>query len=325
VDYLYYAFVILSFVAAVLFIEGAYLTWNSYKGPESKRIVRRLRSMSAGSDDNAQASSILKQRLLSEVPAMERLLLQIPRIHQIDRLLQQSGLNWSVAFLMGTSALTGMGVFMVAAMFNQLPTICLILGVASSTLPSIYAVRARHTRLLKMEQQLPEALDLIGRALRAGHALQNGLKMVGEEMAEPISGEFRITSDEVNFGVAIQDALINLTTRVPSTDLRYFVIAVLIQRETGGNLTELLDNISAIIRGRLKLLGAVRVLSAEGRMSAWILSILPFALAGVINLLNPDFLAPLWGDPMGLKMMGGAGVMMTLGIFWMWRIIKIRV
>ena len=323
-DYLYYAFVILSFVAAVLFVEGAYLTWNSYKGPESKRIVRRLRSMSAGSDDNAQAS-ILKQRLLSEVPAMERLLLQVPRIHQIDRLLQQSGLNWSVAFLLGTSALTGLGVFMVATMFNQLPTICLILGAASSTLPSIYAVRARHTRLLKMEQQLPEALDLIGRALRAGHALQNGLKMVGEEMAEPISGEFRITSDEVNFGVSMQDALTNLTTRVPSTDLRYFVIAVLIQRETGGNLTELLDNISAIIRGRLKLLGAVRVLSAEGRMSAWILSILPFALAGVINLLNPDFLAPLWGDPMGLKMMGGAGVMMALGIFWMWRIIKIRV
>lgn len=323
-DYLYYAFVILSFVAAVLFVEGAYLTWNSYKGPESKRIVRRLRSMSAGSDDNAQAS-ILKQRLLSEVPAMERLLLQIPRIHQIDRLLQQSGLNWSVAFLMGTSVLTGVGVFMVATMFNQLPTICLILGAASSTLPSIYAVRARHTRLLKLEQQLPEALDLIGRALRAGHALQNGLKMVGEEMAEPISGEFRITSDEVNFGISMQDALTNLTTRVPSTDLRYFVIAVLIQRETGGNLTELLDNISAIIRGRLKLLGAVRVLSAEGRMSAWILSILPFALAGVINLLNPNFLAPLWGDPMGLKMMGGAGVMMALGIFWMWRIIKIRV
>lgn len=323
-DYLYYAFVILSFVAAVLFVEGAYLTWNSYKGPESKRIVRRLRSMSAGSDDNAQAS-ILKQRLLSEVPAMERLLLQIPRIHQIDRLLQQSGLNWSVAFLMGTSVLTGVGVFMVATMFNQLPTICLILGAASSTLPSIYAVRGRHTRLLKLEQQLPEALDLIGRALRAGHALQNGLKMVGEEMAEPISGEFRITSDEVNFGISMQDALTNLTTRVPSTDLRYFVIAVLIQRETGGNLTELLDNISAIIRGRLKLLGAVRVLSAEGRMSAWILSILPFALAGVINLLNPNFLAPLWGDPMGLKMMGGAGVMMALGIFWMWRIIKIRV
>jgi tight adherence protein B len=324
VDYLYYAFVTLSFVAAVLFVEGAYLTWNSYKGPESKRIVRRLRSMSAGSDDNAQAS-ILKQRLLSEVPAMERLLLQIPRIHQIDRLLQQSGLSWSVAFLLGASALTGLGVFMVASMFNQLPTICLILGAASSTLPSIYAVRARHKRLLKMEQQLPEALDLIGRALRAGHALQNGLKMVGEEMAEPISGEFRITSDEVNFGVSMQDALTNLTTRVPSTDLRYFVIAVLIQRETGGNLTELLDNISTIIRGRLKLLGAVRVLSAEGRMSAWILSILPFALAGVINLLNPDFLAPLWGDPMGLKMMGGAGVMMALGVFWMWRIIKIRV
>lgn len=323
-DYLYFAFVTLAFVAAVLFLEGFYLTWNSYKGPESKRIVRRLRSMSAGSGGNEQAS-ILKQRLLSEVPAMERLLLRIPRIHQIDRLLQQSGMNWSVAFLLGASALTGLGVFMAAAMLNQLPTVCFILGAASATLPSIYAVRARHARLLKMEQQLPEALDLIGRALRAGHALQNGLKMVGDEMAEPISGEFRITSDEVNFGIAMHDALINLTVRVPSTDLRYFVIAVLIQRETGGNLTELLDNISAIIRGRLKLLGTVRVLSAEGRMSAWILSILPFALAGVINLLNPDFLAPLWNDPMGLNMMGAAGVMMALGIFWMWRIIKIRV
>lgn len=323
-DYLYFAFVTLAFIAAVLFLEGSYLTWNSYKGPESKRIVRRLRSMSAGSGDNAQAS-ILKQRLLSEMPAMERLLLQIPRIHQIDRLLQQSGLNWSVAFLLGASAIAGLGGFLVAAMLNQLPTLCFILGAASAALPSIYAMRARHTRLLKMEQQLPEALDLIGRALRAGHALQNGLKMVGEEMAEPISGEFRITSDEVNFGVAMQDALSNLATRVPSTDLRYFIIAVLIQRETGGNLTELLDNISAIIRGRLKLLGAVRVLSAEGRMSAWVLSILPFALAGVINLLNPDFLAPLWNDPMGLNMMGAAGVMMVLGIFWMWRIIKIRV
>lgn len=323
-DYLYYAFVTLAFVAAVLFLEGLYLTWNSYKGPESKRIVRRLRSMSAGSGGNEQ-TSILKQRLLSDVPAMERLLLQIPRIHQIDRLLQQSGMNWSVAFLLGASALTGLGVFLAAALLNQLPTVCFILGAASATLPSIYAVRARHTRLLKMEQQLPEALDLIGRALRAGHALQNGLKMVGDEMAEPISGEFRITSDEVNFGVAMQDALINLTARVPSTDLRYFVIAVLIQRETGGNLTELLDNISTIIRGRLKLLGTVRVLSAEGRMSAWILSLLPFVLAGVINLLNPDFLVPLWSDPMGLNMMGAAGVMMVLGIFWMWRIIKIRV
>lgn len=323
-DYHFYAFVGLGFIAAALFMEGAYLTWNSYKGPESKKIMRRLRHMSAGSVEHAQAS-ILKQRLLSEMPALQRLLLMVPRIHQLDRLLQQSGKDWSVAFLLGASALAGLAGCLAAALLDQLPAICLIAGATSAAAPSIYAMRTRHARLLKIEQQLPEALDLIGRALRAGHALQNGLKMVGEEMAEPICSEFSIVSDEVHFGVSMQQALINLTVRVPGTDLRYFVIAVLIQRETGGNLTELLDNISAIIRDRLKLLGSVRVLTAEGRMSGLILSVLPFALGGVIHAFNPGFLAPLWSDPVGLKMVGAAGGMMVLGIFWMWRIIKIRV
>ncbi|MDD5329663.1 MAG: type II secretion system F family protein [Sulfuricella sp.] len=321
---LYYLFIALTFVAVVLFLEGAYLAWNSYKGPESRRIERRLRSMSAGAHGGKQAS-ILKQRLLSETPAMERLLLRIPRIHRLDRLLQQSGLNWSVAFFLGASALAGLGCFLAGAMLSHLAITGIVLGAAGAVLPLIYVLRAKRKRLLKIEQQLPEALDLIGRALRAGHALQNGLKMVGDEMADPIAAEFRITSDEVNFGIAMQDALVNLTLRVPSTDLRYFVIAVLIQRESGGNLTELLDNISAIIRARQKLVGTIRVLSADGRMSAWILSILPFALAGIINIINPNFLAPLWNDPVGVKMVMAGTVMMALGIFWMRRIIKIRV
>jgi len=176
-----------------------------------------------------------------------------------------------------------------------------------------------------MEQQLPDALDLISRALKAGHALPSGLQMTGEEMADPIGGEFRIVHDEINYGVAVPTALMNLATRVPSTDMRYFVIAVLIQRETGGNLTELLRNISTLIRERLKLLGKVRVLSAEGRMSAWILGALPFVVGGVINVINPKFMSVLWTDPMGLKMIYGALVMMTLGALWMRKIIRIRV
>jgi hypothetical protein len=146
---------------------------------------------------------------------------------------------------------------------------------------------------------LPDAIDLMGRALRAGHAFPTALKMVGDEMAEPVGAEFRTLFDETNYGVSMQNALLNLVARVPSTDLQYFVVAVLIQRETGGNLAELLDNISAIVRDRLKLMGQIRTLSAEGRLSAWILGLLPFATAALINLVNPGFMKVLWEDPIG--------------------------
>ena len=134
--------------------------------------------------------------------------------------------------------------------------------------------------MAKIERQLPDALDLMTRALRAGHAFSSALKMAGEEMAEPIAGEFRTVHDEVNFGVSLEQALTHLSERVPLTDLRYFVVAVLIQRDSGGNLTEILGNLSQLIRERLKLLAKVKVLSSEGRMSAWILGLMPFFLAG---------------------------------------------
>ena len=192
-------------------------------------------------------------------------------------------------------------------------------------LPFIYVYRKRRNRLRKIGVQLPDALDLISRALRAGHAFPSALQMVGEELPEPIGGEFRITHDEVNFGVSLQQAMQNLSVRVPSTDLRYFVIAVLIQRETGGNLAEVLNNLSTLIRERLKLLMKVQVLSAEGRLSAWILSILPFALAGVINVINPGFMAVLWTDVAGTKMIVAALIMMAIGTLWMRKIIRIHV
>lgn len=323
-DYLYYAFVILGFLAVVLFFEGAYLAWNAYKGPEAKRIERRLHALSAGGSDTAELT-IVKKRLLSETPAMERVLLEIPRVHSVDRLLLQSGLKLNVAGFLGLTLLAaGVGLF-VAILLN-LPVILMIAAAAiAGVLPLMYVLNTKQKRLEMIEQQLPDSLDLMGRALRAGHALPGALKMVADEMAEPIAGEFRTTFDEMNYGVSLQDALTNLAARVPVTDLRYFVISVLIQRETGGNLAELLDKISALIRARFKLLGTVRVLSAEGRLSAWILTLLPFALAGVIRVLNPKFISVLWTDPTGQKMVAGALIIMVLGIFWMWRIIKIRV
>jgi len=323
VDYLYYVFVVLGFLAVVLFLEGVYLAWNAYKGPEVKRIEKRLQAMSAGA--HQKSSSLVKQRLLSQTPGIEQLLLQIPRIHQLDRLIMQSGLNLSVAKFIGLmlfAVATGVAI----ALLLRLPVFAVVaIGSAAGVLPLLYMQGAKHNRMIAIEQQLPDALDLMGRAMTAGHAFPSALQMVGGEMPEPIASEFRIVFDEINYGISTQEAMINLTTRVPSTDLSYFVIAVLIQRETGGNLAELLGNISQLIRARLKLMGTVRVLSAEGRLSAWILTLLPFALGFVLQLMNPQFLSVLWTDPIGQKMVVAALCLMVLGIFAMWRITKIRV
>lgn len=324
-DYLYYLFVILAFLAVVLFLEGLYQTWNAYKGPEAKRIEKRLQAFSAGWTGGTSDVSLIKQRLLSDAPAMERLLLQIPRIHVIDRLLLQSGLRLKVAGLFAYVILAAAAGALAAMYFGFPWIVVLACAFVAAALPFIYVANARQKRLDKIEQQLPEAVELMSRALKAGHAFTSALQMVGTEGAEPIATEFRTTFDEINYGISMQDALMNLATRIPSTDLRYFVIAVMIQRESGGNLAELLDNISRLIRDRLKLLGAIRVLSAEGKLSAWIISLLPFALALVINLVNPGFMSILWKDPMGIKMVGGALGLMFIGIFAITRIIKIRV
>lgn len=324
-DYLYYLFATLIFIAVVLLIEGVYLTWNSSKGPEAERVSRRLRVMSAGGHGDEQNISIVKERLLSQTPMMQRMLLQIPRVGALDRVLLQTGLSWSVAELFGMSVLAFLVPFFASSYFALPLLLRLALAGAAATLPYLYVTRMRLKRLTRIEQQLADALDLMGRALRAGHAFPTALKMVGDEMSDPLASEFRAAFDEVNFGVAMPDALMNLATRVPSTDLRYFVIAVLIQRETGGNLSELLTSISAIIRDRIKLLGQVRVLSAEGKLSAWILSLLPFGAALIIHFLNAAFLELLYTDPAGRKMLAVAGVMMFVGVLVMRQIIRIRV
>jgi tight adherence protein B len=320
---LFYGFVVLAFVAAVLLLEGLYLTWNAYKGPEAKRIERRLRAMAAGG--GGAEASILKQRMLSESPPLQRMLLGLPRIQELDRILQQSGSNWSVAFFLGVTLFVAIGAFFVA---NHIPLLhwsfATLIAACAALLPFIHVLRKRAKRMLKIVEQLPDALDLIARALKAGHAFPSGLQMVGEETQDPIAGEFRIVHDEINFGIAVPTALANLANRVPIPDMRHFVIAVLIQRETGGNLTELLANIAKLIRERLKLLMKVRVLSAEGRLSALILCALPPAVASMMYLINPKFMSVLWTDPMGIKMLY-AGRHDGDRSLWMRKIIRIRV
>ena len=322
-DYLYYVFGILIFVAVVLAIEGAFSVWNNAHGPEASRIARRMHAMTRHGD--VQRASMIKQRMLSKSPQFQALLQRSAFSDSIDGWLIQSGLQWTVAYLLGMVGVLVLGGLALASLLGLGWSGALIAMLLAGLLPLWHVRRARGKRLRKFESQLPDALDMMGRALRAGHAFPTALKMVGEEMSEPLAGEFRAAFDEVNFGIAMQDALTSLAARVPVTDLRFFVIAVVIQRETGGNLAELLANISAIMRDRIKLFAQVRVLSAEGKMSAWVLSMLPFAAALMIQLTNAAFLAILYTDPTGQKMIAAALGMMLLGVLVMRRIIDIKV
>lgn len=323
-DSIFMLFGIAVFIAVALAFEGAVTWWEARRGPEARRLERRLLQASAGGHA-VEHLTLLKQSVLSRSTGLERLLLMLPRMHLLDRLLLQSGLSISVGDLLGITLMLGAAGFAGGLFLGYGLWVALGLFLVLAALPLLYVLRAKSKRLNRIELQLPDAIDLMGRAMRAGHAFPTALGMVGDEMAEPIGTEFRILFDEINYGVTLQDALLNLLARVPSTDLQYFVVALLIQRETGGNLAELLDNISAIVRARIKLMGEVRTLSAEGKMSAWVLSLLPFVTAAAINFVNPGFMKVLWVDPLGLKLVYGALFMMAFGIWWMRRIIKIRV
>jgi tight adherence protein B len=312
-------------VAVVLLIEGLYLMWVSQNGAEARKLHRRLRALSV-SRDNTQQARLLKQRTIGQVPLIERVLLGLPKARGLDRFLLQAGLDWAASKLLLSCALLGVtGWAVLTISFRQTWLVGVIASGVLAALPLLYVHRRRHRRLGRMEQQLPEALDLMTRALRSGHAFSAALKMVGEELTEPVAGEFRIVHDEVNFGVTLQQALTNLSERVPLTDLRYFVVAVLIQRESGGNLTEVLGNLSRLMRDRLKLLAKVRVLSSEGRLSAWILGVMPFALAGVMNLVNPAFMRPLWTDPIGIVMVKYTLGLMVIGLLMLRKLSRIRI
>jgi tight adherence protein B len=323
-DTLLLSFALVGFLAVVLLMEGGFLLWNSHRSAEAKRLQARLRLLSAGEKLSVD-SQLIKQDMLRQVPQIYRALLGGPRLQRMDRWLLQSGMKRTLpGFFALSLAAAGAGLLLWAMLpVGAWAAPLLSLGLAA--FPAVQVVLARRKRLRAIEQQLPDALELMSRALRAGHAFPSAVQMVGDEGPEPIAGEFRVTFDEVNYGVPMHDALVNLSARVPVTDLHFFVIAVAIQRETGGNLTELLDKLSSLMRARFKLLGTIRVLSSEGRLSAWILSALPFVLIAAINLINPKFIGLLWNDPAGLIAVYIAGALMFIGIFWMRKVIRIRV
>jgi tight adherence protein B len=324
-DGVFTAFAVLLFAAVILMLEGAWLWWSGAHGGAARRIAKRLRLMAATGQGGIERVDILKRRAYSSHPALDKQLRRIARLAALDRLLMQAGVRWSVAQFLGGS-LVMMVVGLLLSQMVAMPFL-LVAGVlaAATALPWLLLMRIRGARLRKLEEQLPEAADFLGRALRAGHSFANVMQMVGEELPDPIASEFKFAYEEINYGVPMNEALHNLALRVPLTDLRYLVIAVLIQRESGGNLAEVLGNISRLIRSRLKLLAQVRVMSAEGRMSAWVLGILPLGVMLLMVISNPAYVRLLWTDPIGVKLMWYAFGVAVFGVLWMRKLIRIRV
>ncbi|HAT32293.1 MAG TPA: pilus assembly protein TadB [Janthinobacterium sp.] len=323
-DWIFYGFVVLVFSACILMVEGAWLWWSGTRGRGARRIAHRLDMMTVRGE-GAEKVSILKQRRYSASAAVERVLLRLPKVAQLDRLLLRAGWTCTVGQFLARSAPSAVLGLMPAALLEMPAAVALGLAALGFALPYLLLLRAGAARMRKIEGQLAETADFLARALRSGHSFSNVLQMVGSELAEPISGEFRMTYEEVNYGVPMNDALHNLAARVPLTDLRYLVIAVLIQRESGGNLAEVLNSIARIIRERHKLLGQVRVMAAEGKMSAWILGLLPMVTGLVMTVVNPAYIGILWTDPMGIRLLWYAGGMVLGGVLWMRSVIRIRV
>jgi tight adherence protein B len=198
-------------------------------------------------------------------------------------------------------------------------------GLLGAAVPFAVIALMRGRRLRKFEEHFPEALDLLGRAVRAGHAFTTGLEMVAKDSAEPIAGEFRTTFEEQNFGLPLRDSLLNMAERVPSVDVRFFVTALMVQKETGGNLAEILDELSRVIRERFRIYRDVRVKTAQGRLTALILILLPIAMFFALQLVNPDYTKILFVDPLGPPILAGAAMLQVIGSIILWKIIHIEV
>ena len=312
-----------AFAALTLFAYAIFNVWRATRGRSARRIRARLVALTTGIPQ-ASETSLMKDVRLARTAWMRRFVAAFPRAEHLKRLIAQAGIAWTAETFFTATAVAFLIGFLLPLLL--IPWfIALACGVAASFVPLAYVCRRRSKRLALFETQFPEALDLISRALRAGHAFGSGLKVAAEEGPEPLATEFRLATEEINLGLSVPQALLNLADRVTLEDVRFFVTAVLIQRETGGNLTEILSNISSLIRERLRLFANIRVLSAEGRLSAWILIALPLAAGGAITVMNPGYLKVLFVDPLGHRLVSGAAVSMVAGILWMRRIIRIRV
>ncbi|HEV2269175.1 MAG TPA: type II secretion system F family protein [Steroidobacteraceae bacterium] len=317
-------FVALVFLAVFLLAQGLAVPVFGESRKARKRLLARLNAVSAASA-TGRLKTLLREKYLKELTPLEQSLEALPGMEPLRELMEQSGKSGPAYRVALVSLAFGVGGCVLGWMLTRLWYAALLLGVLALAAPLLKMLSDRARRIAKFEEQLPEALDVVKRALKAGHPFVQCLKLVAEDMDQPIAGEFDSVFAEINYGSDLRAALLGLLEKTPSVSAMAFVTAVLVQKETGGNLAETLDRISAVIRGRFKLQRQIRTLSAEGRLSAWVLSLVPLALFAVISLTTPTYLPTLLKDPKGPPMIVAACVLAVLGMLWIRRIVRIRV
>jgi len=316
------------FLSIILFVEGGYYCYHQFLSPQSRMLKRRLRGGSArlsDSKDKSKELEILRQRKLSDLPWLHDLLLTMKNLGGLEKTLQQANSQIPVGVFLLLSGVMAVGAALAAAIMDYGFMAALGCGAVGMMLPWAKIKMQRASRFKEFERQLPEALDLMARALRAGHAFSVGMKMVGDEFPDPIGPEFNRTVEEISFGIDVPEAMNNLNERVLSTDLKFFVTALVVQRETGGNLAEIIEAIARLIRQRFELLGRVAALSAEGRLSALVLFLLPIVMGGVLYFINEAYIMLLFTDPLGQTMLMGAGALMVFGVIVMRKLVNFKV
>lgn len=315
-------FVLVTFLVTLAVVLGAY--WLLVVRPESQdkdQLTGRLKGFKVKSADITIVSATDGP---GHIPILEAMLSrQRGLIAPLELLLVESGLkltpgSFVLITVLGAAIGGGIGWWMGRI------AVAAVLAVLLAFAPLVYVRHKRGVRLRTFEEQFPEAVELIARALRAGHAFTTGLGMAADEIPAPAGAEFRRVYDEQNFGMSLTDALRAMARRVPVLDARFFVTAVLTQRESGGNLSEVLDNLAAVMRERFKVKRQIRVISAHGRISAWILSCLAPGLAGVLFMMSPSFMSILWEDPLGLQLVMAAVVLQLTGTIIISRMVRIE-
>jgi tight adherence protein B len=288
----------------------------------NERLAEAIRSSAHSADEDVQ---LAREDLLSEIPWVNRRLVNFKVTARLKQIIDQADLNVPVMRLVLFSLTAGVLAFLAVSMVSPSYLLRTVVGVIAGAMPFSHVLAKRKKRLNKFLRLLPDALDLMSRGLSAGHAFTEALQMVGTEMPEPIATEFRKTYEEQNLGLSLKLALENLVHRVPILDLRMCVTAILIQRETGGNLSELLEKVAYTIRERFRIMEDLKTLTLSSRWSAWLLCALPILLAVYMSTVNPTYMEVMWRDPRGHKLLAVAAIMQILGMLMVRKIMAIKI
>jgi tight adherence protein B len=314
------------FLFALFLVLGAYLAATHSTDAKRKRLQKRVSEALLHSAHTEDLEIILaRNELMSEIPIINRTLIRMQTAFQLKRMLDQADLHITPSRLVMFSLMAGMLGGLAASVLTGFIPIMIVSGLATAMIPFVHVVWKRKKRFNQFLESLPDALDLMSRALSAGHAFSEALHMVSAEMPDPIATEFRKTYEEQNLGLSLKLALENLTQRMPLLDLKMCVTAVLIQRETGGNLSEILEKVAYTIRERFRIMGDLKTLTTSSRMSAWLLCALPIFVAITVTVMNPEYMSVLWKDERGHYLIAAAMFMQITGMLIVRTILNIRI